>query len=164
MRDQMASRGPDGSGEWFSDDGRVGPDISASRSSTCHQLALSRVNRDRSLAIIFNGEIYNYRELRAQLLARGCRFESNSDTEVLLHLYSEKAEAMMNYLRGMYAFAIWDRNKQGVFIARDPFGIKPLYYSDNGHTFRLASQVKALRAGGRIDSAPDSAGHVGFFF
>ena len=63
----------------------------------------------------------------------------------------------------MYAFAIWDRKRQGVFLARDPFGIKPLYYSDNGHTFRLASQVKALRAGGKIDLAPEPAGHVGFF-
>src|SRR5207253_4286623 len=66
-------------------------------------------------------------------------------------------------VRGMYAFAIWDEKRQCLFVARDPFGIKPLYYSDNGHTFRMASQVKALRAGGAIDLAPDPAGHVGFF-
>ena len=70
---------------------------------------------------------------------------------------------MLNKLRGMYAFAIWDRNRQGVFLARDPFGIKPLYYSDNGHTFRLASQVKPLRDSGKIDLTPDPAGHVGYF-
>ena len=70
----------------------------------------------------------------------------------------------MNELRGMYAFAIWDAKKQGMFLARDPFGIKPLYYSDNGHTFRLASQVKALTRGRRNRSSrPDPAGHVGFF-
>ena len=70
---------------------------------------------------------------------------------------------MLNELRGMYAFAIWDRNKEGLFLARDPFGIKPLYYSDNGHTFRVASQVKPLRDCGKIDLAPDPAGHVGYF-
>ncbi len=78
-------------------------------------------------------------------------------------IWVSRGEAMLNELRGMYAFAIWDCNKQGIFLARDPFGIKPLYYSDNAHTFRLASQVKALRAGGKIDLAPDPAGHVGYF-
>ena len=120
-------------------------------------------NADRSLAIVFNGEIYNYRELRSQLLGKGYRFQSHSDTEVLLHLYAEYGEAMVDQLRGMYAFAIWDRTRKGLFMARDPFGIKPLYYSDNGQTLRLASQVKALRAGGAIDLAPEPAGHVGFF-
>jgi len=97
-------------------------------------------------------------------LAGGYQFQSHCDTEVVLALYATRGgEAMMNELRGMYAFAIWDRRNQGIFLARDPFGIKPLYYADNGHTFRLASQVKALRAGGKIDLAPDPAGHVGYF-
>src|SRR6185437_16018277 len=98
-----------------------------------------------------------------QLSANGYQFRSHCDTEVLLALYETHGEAMLNELRGMYAFAIWDHNKEGLFLARDPFGIKPLYYSDNGQTFRLASQVKALRAGGKIDLAPDPAGHVGYF-
>ena len=175
MRERMFARGPDGAGEWFSEDGRVG--LGHRRLSIIDLSpagAQPMFNADRSLAIIFNGEIYNYRELRAQLAAsgsleptarrdKGYRFESNSDTEVLLHLYADKGEGMMNQLRGMYAFAIWDRNKRGIFLARDPFGIKPLYYSDNGHTLRIASQVKALRVGGKIDDAPDPAGHVGFF-
>ncbi len=153
MREYMFSRGPDGEGEWFSEDGR---DLSPAG-------AQPMFNRDRSLAIIFNGEIYNYQELRATLLREGRCFQSHCDTEVLLELYATRGEAMLNELRGMYAFAIWDCNKQGIFLARDPFGIKPLYYSDNGHTFRLASQVKALRASGKIDLAPDPAGHVGYF-
>ncbi|MFN2542642.1 MAG: asparagine synthase (glutamine-hydrolyzing) [Chthoniobacterales bacterium] len=164
MREQMFARGPDGGGHWISDAGRVGLanrrlsiiDISAAG-------AQPMFNADRSLAITFNGEIYNYAELRSELSANGYQFNSTSDTEVVLALYATRGEAMLDALRGMYAFAIWDRDKQGLFLARDPFGIKPLYYSDNGHTIRLASQVKALRAGGKIDNAPDPAGHVGFF-
>jgi asparagine synthase (glutamine-hydrolysing) len=164
MRDQMFVRGPDGEGEWFSEDGRIGL---GHRRLTIIDLSPAGAqpmwNADRSLAIIFNGEIYNYRELRSQLSANGYQFRSHCDTEVLLALYQTRGEAMLNELRGMYAFAIWDRNKKGLFLARDPFGIKPLYYSDNGHTFRVASQVKPLRDCGKIDLAPDPAGHVGYF-
>ena len=164
MREQMFARGPDGEGEWFSEDGRIGL---GHRRLTIIDLSPAGEqpmwNADRSLAIIFNGEIYNYRELRSQLSADGYQFRSHCDTEVLLALYETGGEAMLNVLRGMYAFAIWDRNKEGLFLARDPFGIKPLYYSDNGHTFRVASQVKPLRDCGKIDLAPDPAGHVGYF-
>jgi asparagine synthase (glutamine-hydrolysing) len=164
MRERMFSRGPDGEGEWFSDDGRVG--LGHRRLSIIDLSAAGAQpmwNADRSLALIFNGEIYNYRELRSQLLVSGYRFQSHCDTEVVLALYETRGEAMTEELRGMYAFAIWDKRKQGLFLARDPFGIKPLYYSDNGHTFRLASQVKPLRETGKIDLAPDPAGHVGYF-
>ena len=164
MREQMFARGPDGEGEWFSEDGRIGL---GHRRLTIIDLSPAGEqpmwNADRSLAIIFNGEIYNYRELRSQLSADGYQFRSHCDTEVLLALYETGGEAMLNELRGMYAVAIWDRNKEGLFLARDPFGIKPLYYSDNGHTFRVASQVKPLRDCGKIDLAPDPAGHVGYF-
>ena len=164
MREHMFARGPDGAGQWISDDGRVGlANRRLSIIDTSPAGEQPMFNADRSLAIVFNGEIYNYRELRERLVREGRRFQSHCDTEVLLELYATRGEAMLHELRGMYAFAIWDRNKQGIFLARDPFGIKPLYYSDNGHTFRLASQVKALRAGGKIDSAPEPAGHVGFF-
>src|SRR6266436_8644612 len=164
MREQMFARGPDGEGEWFSENGRVG--LGHRRLSIIDLSpggAQPMWNADRSLAIIFNGEIYNYRELRSQLSANGYQFRSHCDTEVLLALYETRGEAMLNQLRGMYAFAIWDRNKEGLFLARDLFGIKPLYYSDNGHTFRTASQVKPLRDCGKIDLAPEPAGHVGFF-
>jgi asparagine synthase (glutamine-hydrolysing) len=164
MRDRMALRGPDGHGAWFSADGRVGLghrrlaiiDLSDSG-------AQPMASADGKLVITFNGEIYNYRELRSSLEKAGHRFLSSSDTEVLLHLYAEKGLEMVHQLRGMYAFAIWDAKKQGLFLARDPFGIKPLYYADDGNTFRAASQVKALLAGGAINTAPEPAGHVGFF-
>jgi asparagine synthase (glutamine-hydrolysing) len=118
---------------------------------------------DESLVVTFNGEIYNYRELRAGLENKGYRFRSSSDTEVLLYLYAEHGAEMVRHLRGMYAFAIWDSRRQGLFLARDPFGIKPLYLADDGATLRVASQVKALLAGRKINTSPEPAGHVGFF-
>ncbi len=172
MRDRMTARGPDGEGEWFSDDARVGLghrrlsiiDLSPAGAQPMFNSESFREQApDRSLAIIFNGEIYNYAELRAQLIAQGYPFQSNSDTEVLLALYATRGEAMLDDLRGMYTFVIWDNKKQELVLARDPFGIKPLYYSDDGKTFRVASQVKALLAGGKINLTPDPAGHVGFF-
>ena len=90
-------------------------------------------------------------------------FRSQSDTEVLLHLYDEKGEAMVHDLRGMFAFAIWDAERKRLFLARDPYGIKPLYYADDGWTLRFASQVKALLAGGKVSRDPEPAGQVGFY-
>ena len=117
---------------------------------------------DGKLVVTFNGEIYNYRQLRAELEARGHRFRSQTDTEVLLHLYAEKGEAMVNDLRGMFAFGLWDAEKSALLLARDPYGIKPLYYADDGWTFRFASQVKALLAGGKVSRNQEPAGWVGF--
>jgi len=164
IRDRMTSRGPDGCGEYFSADGRVGLghrrlsiiDLSSNG-------AQPMANCDGSLVIVFNGEIYNYRELRHGLEQKGYRFRSTSDTEVLLHLYADKGRGFVHDLRGMYAFVIWDEQNRGIFLARDPFGIKPLYYADDGRTVRAASQVKALVAGGMVDTSPEPAGHVGFF-
>src|SRR5213080_3399053 len=107
MRERMFSRGPDGSGEWFSEDGRVG--LGHRRLSIIDLSpagAQPMFNSDRSLAIIFNGEIYNYRELRSQLLTNGYQFQSSCDTEVLLALYATRGgERMLDEVRGMYAFA-----------------------------------------------------------
>ena len=164
IRDHMRARGPDGAGEWFSADCRV---------ALAHRrLAIIDLNEraaqpmqsaDGRLVISFNGEIYNYRELRAGLVARGYRFNTESDTEVLLQLYADKGQAMLDDLRGMYAFALWDAGKQALLLARDPYGIKPLYYSDDGWTCRFASQVKALLAGGRISRTAEPAAQAGFF-
>ncbi|HXX53159.1 MAG TPA: hypothetical protein VEI28_01170, partial [Thermodesulfovibrionales bacterium] len=91
---------------------------------------------DGRYVITFNGEIYNYKTLRAQLEGKGYKFCSTSDTEVLLHLYSEEGPEMLHKLRGMFALALWDNRTKALFLARDQFGIKPLYYSDNGKVFK----------------------------
>src|SRR5205807_4788753 len=114
------------------------------------------------LTIIFNGEIYNYRELRQVLIGAGEQFETASDTEVLLRLYRREGTAMLPHLRGMFAFCIWDDRSRSLFLARDPYGIKPLYYSSDGGIARIASQVKALLAGGNVSRARDPAGIAGF--
>lgn len=164
IRDAMALRGPDGTGEWFAEDGRVGfghrrLSIIDLRAIADQPMRLAGTD----LRIVFNGEIYNYRALRAELEAQGAVFATNSDTEVLLHLYARQGRAMLGRLRGMYAFAIHDPGAGGMFLARDPFGIKPLYLADDGKTLRFASQVKALLAADAPDTTPDPAGHAGFF-
>lgn len=158
------ARGPDGEGVWVSPDGCVGLghrrlaiiDLDA-------RAAQPMSSVDGQVRVSFNGEIYNYLELRQRLKKSGCVFRSQSDTEVLLHLYRQYGADMTRYLRGMYAFVLWDEERQGMLLARDPFGIKPLYYADRGGVLRVASQVKALLAGGDIDTEVEPAGHVGFF-
>lgn len=163
IREAMIRRGPDGAGLWISLDRRVGL---AHRRLAIIDLSESGAQPmatvDGRYRITFNGEIYNYRELRKELQSKGYVFRSNSDTEVLLHLYADRGEEMVHALRGMYAFALWDDQRKGVFLARDPFGIKPLYYADDGQTLRVASQVKALVSGGGIDCHPEAAGYAGF--
>ena len=164
MREHMVSRGPDGAGLWLDAESRIGL---AHRRLAILDLtengAQPMCTPDGKLRIVFNGEIYNYRELRTRLQAKGHVFISDSDTEVLLHAYREYGEAMVDHLRGMFAFVIWDEEKRGIFLGRDHFGIKPLYYHDDGKTFRVASQVKAILAGGGIEEQAEPAGHVGFF-
>lgn len=164
IRDHMAARGPDGAGEWYSADGKVGL---AHRRLAIIDLsergAQPMANADGGQVVTFNGEIYNYQTLRRELEAGGRIFRSDSDTEVLLHLYAERGEAMLGALRGMFAFALWDARKRALLLARDPYGIKPLYYAGDGRTFRFASQVKALRAGGGVSGEMDPAGEVGFY-
>src|SRR5438034_3256202 len=164
IRDRMTSRGPDGAGIWISPDRSAGL---AHRRLSILDLSPSGAqpmfDETGAFGISFNGEIYNYRELRAELEKKGFHFRSTTDTEVLLHLYADRGVSMLDSLRGMYAFALWDERKKALLLARDPYGIKPLYYSDNGTVFRAASQVKALLAGGNVDTTANPAGHVGFF-
>ena len=164
IRDAMSARGPDDVGAWLAPDNRVG--LGHRRlaiidlSPAGHQpMALP----DQSAVITYNGEIYNFAALRSELLAQGRALVSHSDTEVLLHLYERDGADCVRHLRGMFAFAIWDARKRGLFLARDPLGIKPIYLADDGATVRVASQVKALLAGGRVGRGAEPAGHVGFF-
>lgn len=164
IRDHMAARGPDGKGAWFSNDGRIG--LGHRRLSIIdlsETAAQPMLSVDSKCVVTFNGEIYNFRALRQQLETRGYIFRTQSDTEVLLHLYAEKGEEMVHDLRGMFAFAIWDCERRALLLARDPYGIKPLYYADDGRTLRFASQVKALLAGGEVSRDPEPAGWVGFY-
>jgi asparagine synthase (glutamine-hydrolysing) len=175
LRDRMTARGPDGCGEWYSPDRKLGfahrrlSIIDLSDAGAQPMLGFGRSGFSPqpsvlpSAVISFNGEIYNFRELRSTLESRGYLFRSQSDTEVLLHMYAEYGESMCEHLRGMYAFAIWNTEKRELFLARDPFGIKPLYYYRDAQRFCFASQLKALLTLNHVDRTSDPAGHVGFF-
>ena len=162
-REAMRRRGPDGAGIWWSEDRRCG--LGHRRLSILdlsERASQPMISEDGRLVVVFNGEIYNYPTLRKELEAEGVRFRTTSDTEVLLHLYARHGAEMLHRLRGMFAFAIWDDARQGLFLARDLYGIKPLYTANDGWTFRFASQVKALLAGGGVSKDPEPAGLVGF--
>jgi len=114
-------------------------------------------NEDGSITIVFNGEIYNHASLREPLIARGHSYRTHSDTETIVHLYEEYGPECVKHLRGMFAFAIWDRNKKTLFIARDRLGIKPLYYHLNSERLLFGSEIKALLAHGSIRPEFDRA-------
>lgn len=162
-REAMRSRGPDGEGEWWSDDRRVA--LGHRRLAILDPSpagAQPMAGPDGRTVIVHNGEIYNFRQLRRELEEEGASFRSESDTEVLLALYAREGPEMLRRLRGMYAFALWDGARERLLLARDPLGIKPLYYSTEGGLFRFASQVKALLAGGGLSLREDPAGLAGF--
>ncbi len=160
----MERRGPDGAGEWCNESGRVGLAHRRLAIIDLNERAAQPMRSNDGLrTITFNGEIYNYRALRDQLDRQGVTFRTESDTEVLLELYARKGASMLADLRGMFAFLIWDEEKHELFCARDPYGIKPLYFANDGWTFRAASQVKALTAGGSVPREVDPAAVLGFF-
>ncbi|MFT3735914.1 MAG: asparagine synthase (glutamine-hydrolyzing) [Rhodocyclaceae bacterium] len=162
MRETMLARGPDGAGLWVSDDQRV---ALAHRRLAIIELSEAGAqpmhDPETGNWIVFNGEIYNHAALRAELQAGGAVVRTHSDTEVLLKLYARDGMGMLNRLRGMFAFAMWDARQRKLFLARDAFGIKPLYYADDGGSVRFASQVKTLLAG-KVNTRPEPAGHAGF--
>jgi asparagine synthase (glutamine-hydrolysing) len=154
MMAALARRGPDDEGCWAD-----GPLAFGHRrlsiidlSAHAHQPMVDPV---LGLAIVFNGTIYNYRALRDELIHLGYSFFSTGDTEVILKAYHAWGEGCVERLNGMFAFAIWDPRTQGVFLARDRLGVKPLYYSFDGARLRFASTLPALLAGGGIDRAVD---------
>jgi len=145
--DAMIHRGPDDAGDWWSADGRVGLahrrlsiiDLSPAGHQPMHDAS-------GSLSIVFNGEIYNFRELRDELIAKGHTFRSKSDTEVILKAYLEWGALCLSRFNGMFAFALYDARQQTVFLARDRAGEKPLFYIHVGGELRFASELKALLA------------------
>ena len=149
----LERRGPDAGGVWAKDAVALGHRrLSIIDLST----ASAQPMLDAELSLVFNGAIYNYRELRAQLIELGHQFSSDGDTEVILKAYRQWGEDCPRYLHGMFAFAIWDVNKQQLFAARDRFGIKPFYFSSLSDGFRFASNTQALLAAGDIDKSLDA--------
>lgn len=148
MTQALAHRGPDDQGLWE----RRAPDgawvglghrrLSIIDLSPAGHQPMS--NENGRLWIVFNGEIYNYQELREELLQKGHRFRSNSDTEVILHLYEALGEGCLEHLRGMFAFGIWDCERRELFLARDRLGVKPLYYAERNGRLLFASEMKAI--------------------
>ncbi len=144
MTDDLAHRGPDGEGQWI--EGPIGLGhrrLSIIDLETGHQPMHSTGGRS---VISYNGEIYNYRELRESLRETGYVFETGSDTEVILALYESHGIAALKELSGMFAFALWDREEKRLVLARDRFGIKPLYYTESDGRLIFASRIKALRS------------------
>ena len=154
MRDVLTHRGPDDYGSWFSSDRQVG--IGNRRLAILDLSPAGHMPMTcGDLTITFNGEIYNFLELRRELESLGHQFQSNSDTEVLLKCYSQWGQDACQRLNGMFAFAIWDSAKQRLFAARDRFGEKPFYYFAKGTTFVFASETKALLRHPAVSSRPN---------
>jgi len=154
MSERLTHRGPDGEGTR----------ICGSTGLVHRRLAIidlteeglqPMTNEDGTLWLVFNGEIYNYIELREELIKNGHRFHSYSDTEVILHAYEEWGDACLGRFNGMWAFALWDGKKQRLFCARDRLGIKPFYYAEAGGSFLFASEIKALLANPDAGKCPD---------
>jgi asparagine synthase (glutamine-hydrolysing) len=143
----IAHRGPDDSGQFF--DGLAGVGLGHVRLSIIDLSPLGHqpmVDSSGSLVIVFNGEIYNFQELRVQLESEGYIFRSQSDTEVLLALYQVHGEAMLPLLNGIFAFAIYERAEQTIFLACDAISVKPLYFTEGRNGFAFASELKGLVA------------------
>ena len=145
MGDKIIHRGPDAHGEYL--EGPVGLchrrlsiiDLSEAGTQPMH-------SNNQRFSMVFNGEIYNFLELRAEAEANGYQFRTKTDSEVILALYEQEGEACVKKLNGMFAFAIWDKKTQSLFMARDRIGKKPLYYYDDGQQFIFGSEIKAILA------------------
>ncbi len=153
MAEILAHRGPDDEGFYINGDIGMGHrrlsiiDLEGGRQPLC--------NEDRSIWIVCNGEIYNYKMLRKELEKKDHIFRTDSDTEVIIHLFEELGEDCLEKLNGMFAFAIWDEKTKKLFLARDRIGQKPVFYTENGKDFVFASEVKALLVGDSVDRTTD---------
>lgn len=163
-RDTLVHRGPDDAGVYVSGDGSVG--LGHRRLSIIDLSAAARqpmANRSGRVRLIFNGEIYNFRGLRAELECRGHAFASASDSEVILHAYEEWGASCVARLEGMFAFAVWDERRRALLLARDRLGIKPLYYWHDGPRLSFASELRAVMADRRVPRGLDETAIYDFF-
>src|SRR5437764_9775908 len=142
MCDRIRHRGPDDEGIYV--DGGCGMGMRRLSIIDLHNGHQPISNEDGSVWVVFNGEIYNFQSLRQQLIGRGHKLATRTDTEVIVHLYEDFGADLVNHLRGMFAFALWDANKKQLLLGRDRLGIKPLYYADLGGRLAFASELKAL--------------------
>ncbi len=144
MISTLAHRGPDGSGAYISGPIALGHTRLTIIDLTTGSQPMS--NEDKTVWVVYNGEVYNFPELRRELLEKGHQFQSTTDTEVIVHLYEEYGINCLSRLRGMFAFALWDQKDQTLLLARDRVGIKPLYYTNTGKALVFGSEIKALLA------------------
>jgi asparagine synthase (glutamine-hydrolysing) len=161
MNQTLERRGPDEGGEFIAQ----GVGLAMRRLSIIdlHGGRQPIHNEDQTIWVVFNGEIYNYRELRAALIEKGHRFETNSDTEVIVHLYEEYGDRLVDHLRGMFAFSLWDSSRRRGLVARDRLGIKPLFYSHVGELLLFGSEIKAVLASGLVKREIDFQALDAFF-
>lgn len=156
MTRTIVHRGPDDSGYALYDRAGLGfRRLSIIDLSTGNQPIL---NEDGTLCLVCNGEIFNYRELREELVAKGHRFRTHSDAEILLHLYEEMGERLLDRVNGQFAFALYDRTRDSLFLARDHFGVAPLFYAVNGGRFLFGSEIKAILAHPGVERRVDLTG------
>ena len=143
MMDRIRHRGPDAGGKYLNGEIALGH-RRLSIIDITEQGDQPIFNEDRSMVLVFNGEIYNYQEIREELLAAGHSFKTQTDSEVLIHGYEEYGTELLNKLRGMFSFVIWDEKQKTLFGARDFFGIKPMYYAQMGESFLFGSEIKSF--------------------
>ena len=164
MRDTLSHRGPDDAGQWISDDGAIG--LAQRRLSILdlsprgHQPMSAG---DGEVWIVYNGEVYNFRQLRAELSALGVPFVTDTDTEVILQAYRQWGIACLDRLEGMFAFALYDRPRRTLHLVRDRLGIKPLFYAVDGGVLRFGSEIRAIRAADGCGRSLDRAAAVDYF-
>lgn len=163
MADALKNRGPDSYGKWSNNKNIVYGHRRLSILDLLERSNQPMTSADGNYTIVFNGEIYNFQELRAELEKHGTIFNTTGDTEVILQLFILEREKLLQKLRGMYTIAIWNEAKQELFLARDPYGIKPLYYFNDDDRLFFASQVKALLVTENFPKTIDPVGQLSYW-
>ncbi|HLU21831.1 MAG TPA: asparagine synthase (glutamine-hydrolyzing), partial [Bacillaceae bacterium] len=158
MANTLAKRGPDATNVWASNHVALGHTRLVVVDPAGGMQPMKKLHREQMYKIVYNGELYNTEDIRKELLKKGYTFQSYSDTEVLLTSYIEWGEACIDYLNGIYAFAIWDQARETLFLARDRLGVKPLFYREQNGTLIFGSEIKAILAHPNVKAEVDREG------